>query len=107
MDSREQIVRHIAKVDVEQRRGTTGKINDTDLNAASAIYNVVIVPLLAEAERKGAEQSLRQAADDWQQGQWADAPRRADRVQERMANAQFVTDWLRARAERARGDGPA
>jgi len=43
--------------------------------------------------------ALREAADAWQTGQWADAPRRPDRVQERMANAQYVSDWLRRRAE--------
>ena len=42
--------------------------------------------------------ALRDVADKWSQGQWADAPRRADRVQERIANAQHVGDWLRAHA---------
>ena len=44
--------------------------------------------------------ALNEAADDWQRGEWADAPRRADRVQERIANGQYVGDWLRARADR-------
>ena len=59
---------------------------------------------LDEAERRGAEKALRDAADIWQRGQWADAPRRADRVQERIANGQFVGNWLRARADRI-GEG--
>lgn len=50
--------------------------------------------LRVEAKRE----ALSEAADAWQWGQWADAPRCADRVQERIANGQFVTDWLRARA---------
>lgn len=41
---------------------------------------------------------LSEAADAWQSGEWANAPRRADRVQERIANGQHVTQWLRARA---------
>ncbi|MEU4386598.1 hypothetical protein [Promicromonospora sp. NPDC023805] len=51
---------------------------------------------------------LQQAADDWQRGEWANAPRRADRVQERIANGQHVGDWLRARAARppATAKGP-
>lgn len=44
---------------------------------------------------------LNHAADDWQGGEWADAPRRADRAQERIANGQYVGDWLRARAAKA------
>lgn len=48
-------------------------------------------------ERAKAE-ALLDAADAWQQGEWADAPRRNDRVQERIANGQYVTDWLRDRA---------
>lgn len=45
-------------------------------------------------------QALEDAADDWRSGLWAAAPRRADRVQERIANGQFVGDWLRQRAAR-------
>lgn len=44
--------------------------------------------------------ALNEAADDWQRGEWANAPRRADRVQERIANGQHVGDWLRERAAR-------
>lgn len=45
-------------------------------------------------------QALREAADVWQRGAWADAPRRADRVQERIANGEHVSEWLRERAAR-------
>jgi hypothetical protein len=45
-------------------------------------------------------EALLKAADAWQQGEWANAPRRDDRVEERLANGQYVADWLRARAER-------
>ena len=44
--------------------------------------------------------ALREAANAWTQGAWADAPRRAERAQERIATAQHVGDWLRERAER-------
>lgn len=50
--------------------------------------------VIAEAKAE----ALREAAQVWQWGQWANAPRRKDRVEERIANAQHVTDWLRARA---------
>jgi hypothetical protein len=43
---------------------------------------------------------LNAVADDWQRGAWADVPRSADRVRERLAVAQHVTNWLRARATR-------
>lgn len=41
---------------------------------------------------------LGEAADAWQRGEWANAPRRADRVQERIANGQYVGTWIRALA---------
>lgn len=44
--------------------------------------------------------TLNDAADDWQRGEWANAPRRPDPVQERIANGQYVGDWLRERAAR-------
>jgi len=50
-------------------------------------------------------EALEAAADDWRSGLWAAAPRRADRVQERIANGQFVGDWLRQRASRLRDGG--
>lgn len=52
-----------------------------------------------EAETAAAAGALRRAADAWQHGNWANAPRRPDRVAERIANAQYVGDWLRARAD--------
>lgn len=52
-----------------------------------------------------AGRALSQAADDWQRGEWADAPRYADPAKERIANAQHVTDWLRARSEKEAGRG--
>lgn len=42
--------------------------------------------------------ALIDAANAWQRGEWANAPRSADRVQERIANGQYVGDWLRDRA---------
>ena len=45
-------------------------------------------------------QALRDAAGDWLHGEWAHAPRRRDRVEERIANAQHVGDWLLTRADR-------
>ena len=45
---------------------------------------------------------LEEAADAWQRGEWADAPRRADIVQDRIAAAEFVGAWIRRRAARKR-----
>ena len=39
---------------------------------------------------------LHALADEWQ---WAYAPRVGNRTQELIADAQFVTDWLRAQAD--------
>lgn len=49
--------------------------------------------------------ALREVADVWQRGEWAGAPRRPDRVAERIASAQYVGDWLRNRAK-AEGGPP-
>ncbi len=54
---------------------------------------------LPARDRRVKAQALRAVADDWKMGGWAGAPRRADRVVERIANAQYVTDWLRRRAD--------
>lgn len=63
-----------------------------------------VAPLIARERAAAAKEALQETAEAWQTGQWADAPRRADRVQERLANAQHVTDWLRDRADRIGGD---
>jgi hypothetical protein len=55
-------------------------------------------PVVAQIRDAAVKAALTQTADAWQWGEWANAPRRADRVEERIANAQFVTDWLRNRA---------
>ena len=52
----------------------------------------------AENDRQAGEKALADAANAWTRGHWANAPRRADRAHERLAAAQFVGDWLRARA---------
>lgn len=66
----------------------------------SRIEEVWIASALAAVLPEYAATVLEEAADVWQRGAWADAPRRADRVQERIANGKHVSDWLRARAAR-------
>lgn len=50
--------------------------------------------------------ALKKLADDWQWKVWASAPRRADRIEERLTNAQYVTDWLRGHANLAAQEPP-
>jgi hypothetical protein len=57
-----------------------------------------IRPFMAREIAKAKAEALREAAEAWQRGEWASAPRCADRAQERIANGQHVTNWLRARA---------
>jgi hypothetical protein len=59
-----------------------------------------------DALAKAKAEALREAAEAWQLGEWADAPRCADRVQERIANGQHVGDWLRARANQINPEEP-
>jgi len=50
-------------------------------------------------------EALRGAANDWTQGAWANTPRHADRITDRMKAAQYAGDWLRARALAVEQDG--
>lgn len=45
-----------------------------------------------------AARALEETAQAWQRGEWADAPRSAEPIRERLDTAQYVTDWLRHRA---------
>lgn len=87
----------------------TPTTDDVRMGWADLRAETVQEGLLAEAEfdrwlaQHDAEiqaQALRDAEDNWQGGEWADAPRRADRIQERLANGKHVGDWLRRRAAR-------
>jgi phage terminase Nu1 subunit (DNA packaging protein) len=60
---------------------------------------------LAQHDAEVAAKALRQAADDWQAGEWANVPRHADRVADRLGAAQHVSDWLRAEADRTERSG--
>lgn len=75
---------------------------DGSFTPAAAELAGVIEGIVREAQAE----ALRETANEWTRGQWADAPRRPDRVQERIATAQHVGDWLRARADRIeKGEG--
>jgi hypothetical protein len=56
-------------------------------------------PDLEKIERKGRFDALMEAREKWRTGDWANAPRRDNPMQERIANGQYVTDWLTKRAE--------
>ena len=78
-----------------------GERFDTDTahraHVAQALSDAGVLGPEQVREREAA--ALIRVADKWQWGAWADAPRCDDRVQERIANAQYVTDWLRAQVE--------
>lgn len=57
-----------------------------------------VVPVIAA-------QALRDAADAWQAGAWAETPRYADPVADRLSSAQFAYGWLRARADQIEKEG--
>jgi hypothetical protein len=83
---------------IEQIR--TGWINSGNqasaprLHAASA-FDRWLTAHDAEIERK----ALQDAAEAWVHSAWSDVPRIKDQVQERLSTANYVGDWLRARAE--------
>ena len=45
-----------------------------------------------------ADEALRDAADAWTQGAWADTPRHRDIAHDRIAAANYFGQWLRKRA---------
>lgn len=59
----------------------------------------MVEEMTPEEEKKARFDALMEAKNAWQTGEWARAPRRRNPIEERLANAQFVTDWLKARAE--------
>lgn len=66
----------------------------------------VLLPLLRPADERAARaEALREAANAWTQGAWADTPRYAERAQDRIGAAQYVGDWLRDRADRIESEG--
>jgi hypothetical protein len=74
---------------------------DTPIAARRLADAILGSGVLDQFRAEAVERALSATADKWQWGAWADAPRCADQVKERIANAQFVTDWLRARAKEA------
>lgn len=65
-----------------------------------------LMPLVDAIVAERAAEAIQAAADKWQWSAWADAPRiKGDVVAERIATAQYVTDWLRARAAALRAEG--
>lgn len=53
---------------------------------------------VADVVRTAVVQALREAANAWTQGAWANTPRYADPAQDRLSSAQYAGDWLRSRA---------
>lgn len=92
-------------VDVAELREWAGKHADAGHHGvAHVLFKAAegIESVTEQHDREVAARALDDAALTWQTGAWADVPRRADRVQERLATAQHVTNWLRGRAARAR-----
>lgn len=65
-----------------------------DIPTAREMARHALAAVLSEVQA----QALRDAADEWQTREWANVPRRADRVADRLGAAQYVCDWLRKRA---------
>ena len=61
-----------------------------------------LAPLIEARAREARAEALSRVADKWQWGDWANAPRGGDIAHERIAAAQYVTAWLRERAEEVR-----
>lgn len=78
---------------------TWDEISDAD---REHVRESIAIPILAAVWDEVQARALQEACEDWSRGEWADAPRRADRVQERIANGQHVGEWLRTRAARLR-----
>ena len=78
--------------------------NVVDRKQLKDLFNVIgneigAFPDLARIEKKGRFEALMEAQEKWRGGDWANAPRRKNPIEERIANGQFVTDWLKERAE--------
>lgn len=71
---------------------------------ADTLPEHVVHPVVHRIVESHAEPAAREAvvllaaADAWMWGGWADTPRHADRVADRMAASQYAGEWLRARA---------
>ncbi len=78
----------------EQLRRSHGQLRTVDEIADS------LLPVVTELTARAAADAVTAVADAWQWGGWANTPRRADRVADRIGAAQYVTEWLRARAAR-------
>ena len=55
---------------------------------------------LEQVKREAKVEALREAADEWTQGKLSEVPRMADRLHERIETANYVGNFLRARADR-------
>lgn len=56
-----------------------------------ADYAADLREALADAKRE----LLASLIEEWQTGKWIDAPKRSDRIAERIATGQFVLGWLK------------
>ena len=87
--------RQLAAVSREMKHGAPSHADMIDALAdALAAAPVVDGAKLAEMKAR----ALDEAADAWLHGEWADTPRHADRVADRMGASQFAGDWMRRRA---------
>jgi hypothetical protein len=83
-----EVLRGIARDDV-------GTLMPYWLTTARAVLDALDVPGI---ERRARAEALRDAADKWQWGQWADVLVLKPPTRNPIDNAQRVTDWLRHRA---------
>lgn len=62
----------------------------------------LLLPLIDRVAAEAAAEALSAAAKDWRWSAWSDVPRIADQVQERITTANYVGDWIAARAAQLR-----
>ena len=70
-----------------------------DTDATAAEWREEYEAKRAQVRREAAVKALREAADEWTQGKLSEVPRMADRLHERIETANYVGNFLRARAD--------
>jgi hypothetical protein len=94
------LMRELSPV-VEHRRHHGLSIEDAEVYARTVLASDWLAQHVARAVAEARAEALREAADAWTQGEWANHMVTAsDPAQIRIGTANRVGDWLRTRADR-------